>query len=146
MEKLINRPPNGRRRIKIIIIFFIVGPAALIAAAAYYIFITKNCDTVECFVKTANDCRTARLEIVDDADMFWRYRSSAFCRGFDKTLILVNDNEPAWMKEALEGKSLSCKYAPGKFDKRWLTSLVFGLENCEGELKETLGQLLFLVQ
>ena len=131
---------------KKIIIFFAVCLFAVIAALAYLTFVAKDCTTTECFVKAANDCRKAKLEIVDDADMFWRYRSSAFCGGLEKTLVFLNDKETAPMKELLEGKSLSCDYTKGKFDQRWVTSLIFGLENCRGELKENLGQLLFLTQ
>jgi uncharacterized protein YxeA len=132
--------------LKKIIIFFAVCLFAVIAALAYLIFVTKDCVTTECFVKAANDCRKAKLEIVDDADMFWRYRAAAFCGGLEKTLVFLNDKETAPMKELLEGKSLSCNYTKGNFDKRWVTSLIFGLDNCHGELKENLGQLLFLAQ
>ena len=131
---------------KKIIIFFAVCLFAIVAALAYLTFVAKDCATTECFVKAANDCRKAKLEIVDDADMFWRYRADAFCGGLEKTLVLLNDKEIAPMKELLEGKSLSCDYTKGKFDERWVTSLIFGLENCRGELKENLGQLLFLTQ
>ena len=145
MDKIINRPRIGRRW-KIILI--VICALLVLSLPNIYLtfFATKDCTTTECFVKAANDCRKAKLDIVDDADMFWRYRAAAFCGGLEKTLVFLNDKETAPMKELLEGKSLSCDYTKGKFDERWVTSLIFGLENCRGELKENLGQLLFLSQ
>lgn len=140
---------NGQSKnngLKKVIIFFAVCLSVIIAALVYLSFVTKDCATTECFIKAADNCRKAKLEIVDDAGIFWRYRATAFCGGLEKTLVLLNDKETANMKKLLEGKSLSCDYTKGKFDQRWLTSLIFGLENCQGELKETLGQLLFLSQ
>ena len=141
-----NHPLAGKRGGKIMVGIIVSLLLVSSALTLYLIFVPKECTTAECFVKAANDCRKAKLEIVDDADMFWRYRAAAFCGGLEKTLVFLNDKETAPMKELLEGKSLSCRYKQGNFDKRWVTSLIFGLENCEGELKENLGQLLFLTQ
>ncbi len=146
MEKIINHPPADKRWKRILKLIFVGLLVLSTVQALYFIFAAKSCYTAECFAEAANDCRKAKLEIVDDADMFWRYRAAAFCGGLEKTLVLSNDKETAPMKELLEGKSLFCDYTRGNFDKRWLTSLIFGLENCRGELKETLGQLLFLTQ
>ncbi|MBS3068469.1 hypothetical protein J4450_07210 [Candidatus Micrarchaeota archaeon] len=46
------------------------------------------------------------------------------------------------MKTLLEGKSMTCKYENGKFDQRLVTSLIYGTEYCDGELKDALGQLI----
>lgn len=144
MDKITNQPQTGKRWKTILII--IAAFFALSAPNVYLFFATKNCNTTGCFVKAANDCRKAKLDIVDDSGMFWRYRTSAFCGGFEKTLVSLNKNETANMKELLEGKSLSCDYTRENFDKRWVTNLIFGLENCKGELKEMLGRLLFISQ
>ncbi len=149
MENKEQKPTGGRGKkifIYILVGWFIFGVASSLIVSFVVPIIPKDCATTECFIEAANDCRKAKLEVVDDADMLWRYRVAAFCRGFEKTLVVLNDKETARMKELLEGKSLSCNYTKENFDKRWLASVIFGLENCDGELKETLGQLLFLTQ
>lgn len=134
---------KGLRRV---VIFFALCLFAVAAIVVYFVFVTKTCHTADCLAKAANDCRKAKLESVDEAGIFWQYRVSAPCGRFEKTLIYLNEKETESMKKLLEGKSLSCNYTRGNFDKRWIDSLIFGLENCEGELKETVGQLLFLAQ
>lgn len=145
MDKIINRTSTGKGP-KRIFIFFGACLVAIVAISAYLIFVPKTCYTTDCFAKAANDCRKAKLDMVDDADILWSFRAEAFCGGFEKNLIYLSEDETANMKKLLEGKSLSCDYKKRKFDQRWLTSAIFGLENCRGELKETLGQLLFLSQ
>ncbi|MEK7131358.1 MAG: hypothetical protein AAB797_01300 [Patescibacteria group bacterium] len=149
MENKEQKPTGGRGKkilIYIIVGWFVLGVASSLIISFVVPIIPKDCATTECFVEAANNCRNAKLEVVDDADMLWRYRAAAFCGGFEKILVVLNDKETARMKELLEGKSLSCDYIKGNFDKRWLITSIFGLENCQGELKEILGQLLFLIQ
>lgn len=146
MDKPINRPPVSKRGRKVVIgiIIFLLALSAI--PTIYSIFVPKTCHTAECFFAAANDCRKAKLELVDDANILWNFSVEAFCGGFKKTLVFLDEKEIADMKKLLEGKSLSCDYKQGNFDKRWLTSLIFGLENCQGELKEAVGQLLFISQ
>ena len=54
----------------------------------------------------------------------------------------LNADESAEMKKALEGKSMMCVYEKGKFDTRLVTSLIFGMENCDGSLRDALGELI----
>ena len=68
------------------------------------------------------------------------YSSSQSCV-FTKTLVSLNANESQEMKNLLSGKSMYCIYEKGKFDQRWVSSLIFGLENCQGDLKDRLGDL-----
>jgi hypothetical protein len=40
---------------------------------------------------------------------------------------------------------MTCKYEQGKFDTRWTDSLLGGMELCQGELRDVLGNLLMFV-
>ena len=60
---------------------------------------------------------------------------------FTKTIVALDASEPADMKSALEGKSLSCPYEEGAFDSNWTDSLILGIGNCTGPLADALGQL-----
>lgn len=72
------------------------------------------------------------------------YSSSSACV-FTKTYVSAK-GETDEMRALLEGKSFSCKYEKGKFDQRLANSLVFGMENCEGELKDAIAKLLLFTQ
>ena len=98
------------------------------------------CTTKECFISSANDCNEINLTLTEDAGVL-KYSSSKDCV-FKKTLVSLNANETQEMKSLLEGKSLTCRYEKGKFDQRWVTSLIFGTEYCEGELRDILVELL----
>jgi len=102
--------------------------------------VTNACTTKDCFTSLANKCNSTNLTITEPAGVF-RYSSSKDCV-FTKTLVSLNDNETQEMKNLLEGKSLTCSYEKGKFDRRWVNSLIFGTEYCRGELKDILGDLL----
>ena len=60
----------------------------------------------------------------------------------DETLVSANADETSDMKKLLEGKSMMCNYEKGKFDARLVTTLIYGMEYCEGDLKDILGQLI----
>lgn len=98
------------------------------------------CTTKECFISAANACDDSDLTLTEDAGVI-RYSSSKDCV-FTKTLVSLNAGETQEMKGLLQGKSLTCRYEKGKFDQRWVTSLIFGTEYCEGELRDTLVELI----
>ncbi|HLD05293.1 MAG TPA: hypothetical protein VJG90_06255 [Candidatus Nanoarchaeia archaeon] len=98
------------------------------------------CTTKECFISAANDCKDLQMTLTENAGVF-KYASSTDCI-FTKTLVTLSVSETQEMKSLLEGKSLTCKYEKGKFDSRWATSLMFGTEYCEGELRDIIVELL----
>jgi hypothetical protein len=102
---------------------------------------SKNvtCGNETCFIAAANNCENMSLTVTDDVGTF-SYSSSGSCI-FTKTLVSLNANETQEMKNLLEGKNMTCIYTKGKFDQRWVTSLIYGIENCQGELKDRLGDL-----
>jgi hypothetical protein len=99
-----------------------------------------SCGTKDCFIAAANDCGAMELTLTEEAGTF-TYSSSADCV-FTKTMVTPDPAETQEMKSLLQGKSMTCRYEKGKFDERWVTSLLFGSEKCEGELKDTLARLL----
>ncbi|MBI4344612.1 MAG: hypothetical protein HY555_03390 [Euryarchaeota archaeon] len=98
------------------------------------------CTTKECFISSANACNEIDLTLTEDAGVI-KYSSSKDCV-FTKTLVTANADETQEMKSLLQGKSLTCRYEKGKFDPRWVTSLIYGTEYCEGELRDTLAELI----
>ena len=97
------------------------------------------CNDKDCFVSAAMDCDAINLTTTEDIGVV-RYSSSADCV-FTKTIVSLNANESREMKNLLQGKSMICRYQKGGFDQRFVTSLIFGMENCQGELRDILGQL-----
>lgn len=102
-----------------------------------------DCTTKDCFISAANECNDITLTLSEDAGVF-EYSSSIDCV-FSKTLVQSHESETQEMKNLLEGKSFTCTYEKGAFDERWVTSLIFGTEYCEGELKDILVELLVFV-
>ncbi|MBI4140582.1 hypothetical protein HY485_01960 [Candidatus Woesearchaeota archaeon] len=125
----------------LLLILFVAGCAAPSKQTPPQI---AACATKECFISAANDCNEVSLTLSEDIGVF-KYASSKDCV-FTKTLVSANENEAPEMKKLLSGKSLSCTYKNGAFDERWVTSLVFGTEYCDGKLKEILGQLVLFAE
>ncbi len=96
------------------------------------------------FVIAANECQETFLEREEDIGII-EYQIHQDPRDFctlDKKIVKVADNEDPVVKRMLEGKRLSCAYQKGQFNERWVTTLIYDIENCEGELKESIGQLM----
>jgi hypothetical protein len=102
--------------------------------------IPTTCSTKDCFITVANACKDMNMTLTETAGTF-TYASTSKCV-FTKTLVTPNPQETQEMKTLLTGKSLSCNYAQGKFDARWVNSLIFGMEYCTGDLKTVLGEML----
>ena len=127
--------------------------AALIAAAVLAVIIagcTANSpppaspaptsqDTAA-FISAANDCQDASLTVTSTVGTF-SYQSTSDCNLL-KTLVKVNSSEQPEVKKLIEGKSMVCIYTKGNFDPRWVTTLIGGMENCHGDLRDGLAQLL----
>lgn len=98
-----------------------------------------SCQDKACFIAAANDCRDMNVTITEDIGTF-AYTSSQDCT-FTKTLVRLNNSEMQEMKTLLEGKNMMCIYTKGKFDQRLVSTLIGGMENCDGDLKDDLGNL-----
>ena len=123
------------RKFKIMIPVLIILVAIFIYFYVNYETVTI-CDSEECFISAANDCENATLAELDGAALL--SFASQDCV-LTKTLLAMDPNEPESIRNLLEGKSLACEYAPGKFDEGWVKSLYSGLDSCSGELKDSLN-------
>ena len=127
--------------------FFIIGLLLLVmvgctpsASTDTTTSITTSCTTKDCFIASANDCKGIAMTLTEKAGIF-TYASSTDCV-LTKTLVRLDPSETPEMKDVLEGKSMTCKYKKGEFDERWVTSLIYGIEYCDGELRDNLAELL----
>jgi hypothetical protein len=92
------------------------------------------------FIAAADKCSETSMTATGIAGTF-TYSVSPDCT-FTKTLVRLNETESQGMKTMLEGKNMTCVYTPGNFDSRWVTSLVGGMEYCNGDLKDALANLI----
>jgi len=92
------------------------------------------------FIAAANKCSETNMTTTGIAGTF-TYSVSSDCT-FTKTLVRLNESETLGMKTMLEGKNMTCVYTKGNFDSRWVTSLVGGMEYCNGDLKDALAKLI----
>jgi hypothetical protein len=92
------------------------------------------------FIAAANNCRDMNMTVTGGVGTF-TYTSTPGCT-FIKTLVRLNASETAGMKTMLEGKNMTCSYTKGNFDPRLVTSLIGGMEYCNGELKDNLAKLI----
>jgi len=96
-----------------------------------------TCNTKDCFITKANNCENVNIDVTED---FGTVNYASKDCVFTKTLISTNGTEET--KKLLESKTLSCKYEQSKFDQRWVNSIIFGIEYCEGELKDRIVDML----
>jgi len=101
------------------------------------------CNTADCFIADANECKATSVEIKEEIGVV-KYSTTEDCT-FTKQIVSLDKGEAQEMKNLLEGKMLTCSYEVGDFDQRWVNTLIDGIETCDGELKDILGQLLILI-
>lgn len=122
-----------------------IAGIVLVIAFAYYFFVMepplKICEDIECFVEKANDCGYVTLELDQNRGLY--YFGAENCV-FTK-IILALDGESEEMMELLQQKRLDCPYEKGGFNEEWITSDINGLEDCSGELKDVLMELLAFI-
>ena len=126
--------------------FFALFAITLIAIlalslAVYFLFFSaaeKKCPTAECFIASADECESASFQSVHAGSLF-EYKTKE-CM-LTKTVIQLNETEPAEIKELLEGKSMKCEYEKGNFDTELVGTISIGIENCTGELKDSIELL-----
>jgi hypothetical protein len=137
------------RMLKVLVIYILVVlmifGACFVGLVIYYLFnpSVQQCGTKECFMAAANECQDVKFT---SQEMIGTVKYSSKDCVFTKTLAKSGENELPEVKALLEGKSLTCEYKIGEFDKRWVTTLIYGINYCEGGLKETLGKMLLLAE
>lgn len=130
-------PDFSKSRIILIIAIIIV-----VFASAYIIgngLIENDCSNELCFTKDANDCKET-IYVHNDKDMVFEFITSNDCK-VSKKLIALPEKEPQEIKDLLVGKEMVCNYEKDNFNQDLIKTLLGGLENCEGDLKETFYEL-----
>lgn len=136
---------------KIVFIFLAIGAVAIIGLAFLFLRVASlsqttaggvktNCAAADCFVNAANNCEDAKIVSQEDVGTI-EYKSTKKCV-FTKTILEPNEKVGTGLKAFLKGKSLTCNYKKGKFDRRLVDTLVFGIENCRGNLKPVIAEAL----
>jgi hypothetical protein len=102
----------------------------------------KTCANQTCFLEAANLCNSANFQQTE-ADSVFKYN----IRGcvLTKTALKINETEPVEIRNLLQGKSMACAYEKGSFDAAWVSTLSLNLENCTGDLKDSIEQLLLVI-
>ncbi|MBN1544236.1 hypothetical protein JW898_02110 [Candidatus Woesearchaeota archaeon] len=143
-------PPMWKKLTKVLLAYTVmvlaICGAIFIVLVAYYIVhpsSSQGCDTAECFMEAANECQNATFTAQETIGTV-KYSSEGCV--FTKTLVKSSKDELPEVKALLEGKSLTCRYELGEFDRRWVTTLIYGINYCEGGLKEALGEMLLFVE
>jgi len=138
LSKKIYRPFN-RLAICLAAGYLLVGICLVFVVFSFHLNAQK-CDDMKCFMAMANNCDDVILKTKDQYGLEWSYYTSG-CK-LQKELIAIDDGESIHMKAALEGKSLTCVYTKGKFNERWVNSVMDDLETCTGDLRDAIGKLL----
>jgi len=103
----------------------------------------SSCEDMNCFIIQANQCNaTTYQETIDVGTISYSVNSSCV---LTKEIVKLSDKEDPLIKRMIERKTMECFYSKGKFNGQWTTSMIEGLQNCRGELKEAIGQMLILV-
>jgi len=118
-------------------ILLMLGILLLLVACKGQQPVTSVCDSKDCFIAKANNCEDININVTEEFGSV-NYASKGCV--FTKTVLSMNDTEE--MRKLFEGKTLSCIYEQSRFDRRWVDSLVFGIEYCEGELKDRIVDML----
>ena len=138
--------PVGNRWSRFILYFLLAYAAAggiFVGIVFGFHLNAQKCDDAGCFIAAADNCDAVYWETTDGYNMRWSFYASG-CK-LEKKLLSVDPSESAKMKAVLTGQSLTCVYAKNDFNLDWTSSMTAGLEGCQGDLKETIGQLfLFL--
>lgn len=105
------------------------------------LFLNKEvrCDSDECFIEYASDCKPTFYSKID-AGIVFEFESTKDCV-MEKKLQGLPDSEPLIIRDLLLDKGMICTYSKEGFDERWTSTLLGGLENCNGELKDALYEI-----
>ena len=121
-------------------LFVIIAIVVLLIGIFGIIFylIPGDCDTKDCFVERANSCKKATYSQDEEGTIF---EFTADNCQVVKKVAKISDSEPEIIRLMFENKTFVCTYEPGTFDERLITTLLSGLDRCEGDLKTSLYEL-----
>jgi len=96
-------------------------------------FSVPVCKTDSCFESLANICRPVSMEKTLARSVYSFNEEGCI---LVKSAKKINETEPAYMVNLIEGDNMTCPYTSGKFDSNLIDTLSVGTDNCTGELKD----------
>jgi len=104
---------------------------AIVALISFLHGADGSCNDLNCFVASANQCKSTTYEDVTAAGTFkYSITSDHGNCTLTKTVVSLKDNDDPTLKKILGGKEMHCVYSSGKFNSQWTSSLIEGLEDC----------------
>lgn len=114
------------------------GIGLLIAFVLFGLTSSQGCEGIDCFVATANECGKATYyEMFSETEMEF---STADCV-LTKKVSSFASTETEEVIELFSGKEMNCPYEKGNFPTEWMEGIASGMEDCQGELKETIYEV-----
>lgn len=101
--------------------------------------VNDDCETMECFILNANQCKNSNFMYNDEGIVF-KFESSYDC-SVKKSVIELPANEPFAIRQLVLNTEMTCYYEENNFDEMIITSLLEGMDNCEGTLKDALYKI-----
>lgn len=122
----------------------------IISIITSFFFINKlstvNCGfDSECFLKNANQCKPSNLRLVYVDNTIIQYTSTRDCV-LEKEIISFDENEPDLLVHLLSEKKMFCSYNYNEFNETWIEDLYLSIDECSGELKEAILELLVYIE
>jgi len=153
-KSLFRKPMTAKERWHNVRKVLIVTSPLLVLALVLLVYMavsggpTLLCSDLNCFVLNANSCKHVRYDDVSATGTIYysaaRDSATGNCTMTKRIDALSKDEDPA-IVALLKGKSMECEYPMGKFNGQWTTSMMEGIEDCRGDLKDAVGVLLLLV-
>lgn len=128
--------------LSLIILIIIIAAALFLPSKGISLSKEINCTDQDCFIQAANNCNSAYLEQDEEGSLF-SYKTNNCI--LTKTAVKLSEDEPIEMIDQFEGSSMTCSYEKANFDTNLLNTLTLGIENCTGQLKDALEDLLLTI-
>ena len=95
--------------------------------------------TRERFIEKANLCEKAEFISTIEGTTYKFLTENCV---FKKKIIKLDKYEPEEVNDLFLNEELTCNYNEGEFNTNWIDYLTKDIENCEGELKEIIEEIL----
>lgn len=119
----------------------VIVVVALIVLGVIYVpsLLTQKCTTDQCFIDAANQCKSVEMDKNLGGSVYSLSERNCL---FTKTVKTVNATETPEIIALLKDTSMTCSYDKNGFNDNLITTLSLGIDNCSGDLKDALEQLL----
>jgi len=116
--------------------------ALIIIIGFLYVIIPSSADCgfdKACFIEKADACESAEVrDIIADGTIV-KYTTDNCV--LTKEIEEFSDTEPEEVVSFFKGREMKCPYRENEFDPATIEGLSFGMENCEGNLKDAIIEL-----